>query len=308
MNRYQGAHAMKWGAETRAYYGEAARFEPINLVFNSTLTANSSDSPDVVTTGNQWASFMLGALDNQTSARLVPLQIPYLRGYSAYFQDDMHLSDRLTVNLGLRWEFEPGPTDAENRLSQRLDLTQPIPEMRTTPPVMPSQALQLMASKNYRHTYNGAWIFASEDNRNAWHSSPWNFLPRAGLNYRMGDDSVARVGYARYLMPTSNVRDTLGDFVTQYSGFAQTTNTLGLADGVPQQTLANPFPRRQPGDRALRPGLRTLHQPGERGQPRPVRAAAADQRSIHLLVSEVDLGRHDHRRELLLQLRNARAV
>ena len=74
MNRYMGTHNMKWGGEVRAYYGEAARFEPINLVFNSTLTANSSDTPDVVNTGNQWATFMLGALDNQTSARLVPLQ------------------------------------------------------------------------------------------------------------------------------------------------------------------------------------------------------------------------------------------
>ena len=74
MNRYQGAHNMKWGGEMRAYYGEAARFEPINLVFNSALTANSSDSPQVATSGNQWATFLLGALDNQTSARLVPLQ------------------------------------------------------------------------------------------------------------------------------------------------------------------------------------------------------------------------------------------
>ena len=44
------------------------------------------------------------------------------------------------------------------------------------------------------------------------------------------------------MMPTSNVRDTLGDFVNQYTGYAQTTNTLGLANGVPQQTLADPFP------------------------------------------------------------------
>ena len=52
----RAAHNLKWGGETRAYYGEAARFEPINLVFNSTLTANSSDSPQVATTGNQWAT------------------------------------------------------------------------------------------------------------------------------------------------------------------------------------------------------------------------------------------------------------
>ena len=242
MNRYQGRHDMKWGGEMRAYYGEAARFEPINLVFNSTLTANSSDTPDVVNSGNQWAAFMLGALDNQTSARLVPLQNTDLRGYSAYFQDDFHVSDRLTVNLGLRWEYEPGPTDSDDRLSRRLDLTQPIPEMQSTPPVMPAQVLQLLAAKSYSHIYNGAWIFATEDNRSAWDSTPWNFLPRIGANYRLGDDSVARFGYARYMMPTSNVRDTLGDFVNQYAGYAQTTTTLGLANGVPRQTLADPFP------------------------------------------------------------------
>ena len=47
MNYYMGSHNMKWGGEMRSYFGEAARFEPINLVFNSTLTANSSDTPDV---------------------------------------------------------------------------------------------------------------------------------------------------------------------------------------------------------------------------------------------------------------------
>jgi hypothetical protein len=244
MNRYQGRHDMKWGGELRSYYGEAARFEPINLVFNSALTANSSDSPDVTRTGNEWASFLLGALDNGTSARLVPLQNPDLKGYATYFQDDFRVSDRLTLNMGLRWEYEPGPTDPDNRLSQRLDLTQPIPEMQATPPNLPGQAQQLMASKGYSYKFNGAWVFASEDNPHAWHTTPWNVLPRFGANYRLSDDSVARFGYARFMMPTSNVRDTLGDFVNQYSGYAQTTTTLALANGVPQQTLSQSVPGR----------------------------------------------------------------
>jgi hypothetical protein len=242
MSHYRTRHNMKWGGETRAYYGEAARFEPINLVFNSVMTANSTDSPDIVNSGNQWASFMLGALDGQTSARLVPLQNPNLRGYAAYFQDDIDLSRRITLNLGLRWEFEGGPTDSNNRLSQRIDLTQAIPEMQATPPNIPAQALQLMTSKGYNYRYNGAWIFATQDNPNAWHSTPWNFLPRAGLSVRLDQGSVIRVGYARFLNPTTNVRDTLGDFVEQYAGFAQTTNTLGPANGVPRQSLSNPFP------------------------------------------------------------------
>jgi Carboxypeptidase regulatory-like domain/TonB dependent receptor len=243
MNRYQGRHNLKWGGEVRAYYGEAARFEPINLVFNSTLTANSSDTPDVVNSGNQWATFMLGALDSQTSARLVPLQEPMLRGYAGYVQDDFDLSDRITVNLGLRWEWEPGPTDPQNRLSQRLDLTSPIPEMQGAgAPPIPDAARTLMASKGYNYTFNGAWVFASEDNPHAWHSSPWNFMPRIGVNYRVTDTSVIRAAYARFMMPVSNVRDTLGDFVNQYTGFAQTTTTLGLANGVPRQNLSDPFP------------------------------------------------------------------
>ena len=192
------------------------------------------------------ASFLIGAINNQSSARLVPLQNPKLMGYAAYFQDDFELSGRMTLNLGLRWEYEPGPTDPDDRLSQRLDLTQAIPEMQATPPTMPSQALQLMASKGYSHIYNGAWVFATPNDRNAWHSTPWNFLPRVGLNYRIGEDAVARVAYARYMMPISNVRDTLGDFVNQYTGFAQTTTTLGLAAGIPQQTLRDPFPANNP--------------------------------------------------------------
>ena len=242
MNRYMGKHNVKWGGEVRAYYGEAARFEPINLVFNSALTANSSDTPDVVNSGNQWATFMLGALDNQTSARLVPLQETNLRGYAAYFQDDFDLSDRLSFNLGLRWEYEAGPTDHLNRLSQRLDLTSPIPEMQSVPPPLPDQARQLMSSKGYSYAFNGAWVFANEENPHAWHSTPWNFMPRVGASYRISDDSVVRAAYARFMMPISNVRDTLGDFVNQYTGFAQTTTTLGIANGVPRQTLADPFP------------------------------------------------------------------
>lgn len=244
MNKYAGSHNMKGGGEIRSYYGEAARFEPINLQFRAALTANSSDSPDTVNTGNQWATFMLGALDNNTSARLVPLQNPDLRGYAAYFQDDYRVNDRLTLNLGLRWEYEPGPTDAQNRMSQQLDLTQPIPEMQATPPNMPAQALQLMASKGYAYTYNGAWIFTSASSPHAWHISPWTFQPRFGAAYRLGskDDSVARFGYARFMMPTTGLRDTLGDYVNQYSGYAQTTTALPLTAGVPQATLANPFP------------------------------------------------------------------
>ena len=309
MNRYQGRHNMKWGGEVRAYYGEAARFEPINLVFNSTLTANSSDTPDVVNTGNQWASFMLGALDNQTSARLVPLQTPYLRGYAAYYQDDFDLSDRLTLNLGLRWEWEPGPTDADNRLSQRLDLTQPIPEMQATPPAIPDQARQLMASKGYSYLYNGAWVFTTrrQPQRVAQQGvelpaalrrelSPRIRLRRARRLRALHDADQQRARHARRLrQPVHGLRAD-----DDHAGAGQRRAAAGAQRSVPRE--------RQPGDRALRTGVRPLHRSRRRREPRPVRAAAADQRPLQRVLPEGNLGRPDSRRELLLQLRLARAV
>ena len=166
MNRYQGDHSLKWGGETRAYYGEAARFEPINLVFNSALTANSSDSPQVATTGNQWATFLLGALDNQTSARLVPLQTTNLRGYSAYFQDDW--------KMGEPADAEPracaGSTSRARpirRTGSRRASTSPSrsPRCRRRRPTCRRRRAQLMAAKGYEWSYNGAWQFATADDR-----------------------------------------------------------------------------------------------------------------------------------------------
>jgi hypothetical protein len=246
MNWYQGKHSMKYGAELRSYYGQAARFEPINLVFNSTTTSNSSDSPDLVNSGNQWASFLMGALDNQTSARLVPLQTVDSRGWGAYFQDDYRINDRLTLNMGLRWEYEPGSTDSENRMSRRYDLTVPNPAMQATPPTMNASASALMASKGYSYLYNGAWVFTTSGNPNVVHITPWNFMPRFGAVYNLGGNQVVRFAYGRYLRNFSSVRETLGDYVNQYTGYAQTTTTVGVANGVPQQTLANPYPANNP--------------------------------------------------------------
>src|SRR5262249_51839619 len=143
---------------------------------------------------------------------------------------------------GRRGEHAPAQPDPQHGPPQRTVQPRPIPETHPAPPAIPDQARQLMASKGYGYTFSGAWMFVSDGNPHAWHSTPWNFLPRFGLSYKTSESSVVRFAYARYLLPTSNVRDTLGDFVEQYAGYAQTTNTLGLANGVPRQTLADPFP------------------------------------------------------------------
>ncbi|HEU0178276.1 MAG TPA: TonB-dependent receptor [Blastocatellia bacterium] len=242
LNWYAGNHQIKFGGELRVDKGKGARFEPINLSFRPQLTDNQNTNGNVNISGNEWATFLLGYLDNQSSGRRVPVQEVVNNGYASYIQDDFKLNDRLTLNLGLRWEYEPGPVDAQNRLSQQLDLTNPIPEFQATPPNMPAQVLNLLATKGYKPTYNGAWIFADENNRTVWSRNPYNFMPRLGFALKLDSKSVIRFGWARYMTPSSSIRDPLGDFVNQYTGYSTVTNALNPLNGVPLERVSDPFP------------------------------------------------------------------
>lgn len=243
LNYYAGRHSLKWGGELRVDKGKGARFEPLTFNIKQTLTANANSSPNLNTSGSEWATFLLGYIDNASIAARVPIQETVTKGYAAYFMDDLKINNRFTLNLGLRYEYEPGPVDRGNRLTRRLDLSQPIPEMTATPPAIPATVTNLLATKSQKQTFNGAWIFADANNRNAWNRKKLTLLPRIGGAYRLGEKSVIRIGYARYIEPSSKIRDPLGDFVLQYSGFATSTpGPTTINNGRPQATLSNPFP------------------------------------------------------------------
>ncbi len=243
LNYYAGAHSLKFGGELRIDKGKGARFEPITFNIKQALTADKNSSPTLTTSGSEWATFLLGYIDNASIAARVPVQEAVTRGYAGYAMDDFKVNKRLTLNLGLRWEYEPGPVDRGNRISQQLDLTQPIPEMQATPPAIPAAVTALLASKNERQLFNGAWIFATASNRSAWSRTVMNLLPRLGGAYRIGDRSVVRFGWGRYMSPSSKIRDPLGDFVNQYAGFSTSTPGPGtISNGRPQGTLSNPWP------------------------------------------------------------------
>ena len=107
--------------------------------FEKSHTADTFISPDTRLRGDGWASFLLGIVDSQSRIRTIPLNRPRDEFYGFYIQDDFKLSPRITLNLGLRWEYETPMDDPELRLSRFLDLTNPIPEFQANPPQFPTQ-------------------------------------------------------------------------------------------------------------------------------------------------------------------------
>jgi hypothetical protein len=240
LSKAQGKHYWKVGGEYRRENVNAARPRSTTFNINGALTNATFNTPNLGTSGDGWATLLLGALDGNSIAESIPIQRPRINMFGLFFHDDFKISQRLTLNLGIRYEFFGAMRDTEDKLSRYLDLTSPIPEFEGAGrPVLPAQVTALRTTAP---TYNGAWIFTDSNNRNSWNPPKNLFMPRVGLAYRVNDKTAIRAGYARYIIPSTltDGLDILGSVLVP--GFSASTSTIGHIQGVPQQRLSNPFP------------------------------------------------------------------
>ena len=116
-----------------------------------------------------------------------------------FFQDDWRVTNKLTLNLGLRWEYEGAPTERDNRNVRGSDpdgaardhggaqaayAAQPIPES-------PPSAFQVRAVCTFATTAIAA---PKTPDKN-------NFQPRVGFAYQVNEKTVLRGGWAIYTVP-----------------------------------------------------------------------------------------------------------
>jgi len=155
--------------------------------------------------------------------------------YSPYVQDDWKLTRKLTLNLGLRWDFNRLPTERYNRLNRSFDPTI----------VNPVDKLVDHAKFPELPTLKGQMLFAGVNGRprNTADTDLTAIQPRAGFAYQLKPKLVLRGGWGRYYMnPRNN-----DDGIVQNAGFSQSTSVTSSLDGGrtpnPNNTMANPLPQ-----------------------------------------------------------------
>lgn len=100
------------------YYSVVSPSGPMTFGYSSTETANfSSGKSTVSTTGSSVASFLLGAVDSSSDTVDVPGLGTRWRDPSFWVEDDFKATEKLTLNLGLRWDIFPSIQEAHNIFS-----------------------------------------------------------------------------------------------------------------------------------------------------------------------------------------------
>jgi len=251
----RGKHYLKAGFDTRGTRTTSLLLlNTFGFGFQADATSSTYVSPDLRTSGDGFATFLLGAVQpagggadswasGATSMTVTITPQGQNRFFGGFINDDWKMTQRLTLNLGLRYEYEQAYQDPEDRLTRPLDLTDPIPEMQgANAPKMPAELNQFY---NGPTIFNGAFRFADSEHRGQWDAGKGALSPRFGFAYRVNDRTSLRAGYGLFATPwvgsTSNIFDH-----TYYYGYRSVTGAPPAVQGVPQMQLRDPFPASNP--------------------------------------------------------------
>jgi len=227
LNIVRGRHFIKTGFEVRRYLDNSQNpgMASGNYTLGKNWTQADASTGDAVS-GNELATLLLGYPSSAYVDRNIDTAYKH-NYYVAFLQDDIRVTDRLTVNLGLRWDIETPATERYNRMMTTLDLDADSPLAATV------TSLNLKGATRFAGV-NG---FTKSSFANDWN----NFGPRVGAAYRLKDTWVIRGGYGLFF---------LGQNATgSNTGFSQQTTATVSTDGnlTPAVNLTNAFANQNNG-------------------------------------------------------------
>jgi hypothetical protein len=217
-----GKHNWRFGADYRRILQSfrSAKNSNGSFVFTGFATGEYVGGVLQPGTGNDFADFLIG-LPQQTSLQLGTNSYDFrANSYDAYVQDDWRIRSNLTLNLGVRYEYNGPYTEAQNRIAN-LDVA---PQFASADAVEPGQTGTFFAA------YPASLV---QPDRN-------DFAPRLGLAWKPLNLTVVRLSYG--------INYNLAQYGTVIQNFAfqppfANTQTNSVTDpSTSPLTLVNGFP------------------------------------------------------------------
>ncbi|MEP7272846.1 MAG: carboxypeptidase-like regulatory domain-containing protein [Acidobacteriota bacterium] len=236
LTKIAGQHSIRMGYDFRSYRENA--FGPGHSAgrydFGADFVRGPLDNAANPTIGPELASFMLGlptaGFIDRNAAR--SNQSLY---HGMFVHDDFKVSRKLTLNLGLRYEFEAATDERYNRNVRGFDFTSASPIEAAVKAAYAASPIPEIPAANLN--VKGGLLFPTDSNRGFWNSDKNNIQPRIGAAFQVNDKLVLRGGWGIYTVPF--VIDGV-----QQPGFSQATNIVPTLNGSLTfvASLTNPFP------------------------------------------------------------------
>lgn len=227
----KGRHALTFGISVQ--WQEINNANPatytgiLSLPFNTNATANYNSGQNTLNnanTGYSYASYLLGAVGGTPSIGLQPVSElgGRYRPISPYVEDSFKVNQKLTLDLGLRWDYFPPYHEVKDHWTfLNPSLTNPL---TGTPGML-----------QFAGNYGGAGV--SCGCRTPVHTYWKNWGPRVGLAFAANDKTVFRAGFGEVFSEAGGVGGRGGAFNgTGQTGFNVTASgpaelTSGMGAG-----------------------------------------------------------------------------
>ena len=169
--------------------------------------------------GYGFASLLIGTPDSGSTANAFHTA-PENRYIGFYVQDNWKPSRSVTLNLGLRYEWQSPFTERHNRQAHfDYNASNPL-------------------SNGLGKTLPGEEVYSTDSNRGLYSTNHTNVAPRFGFTDQFAPRLVARGGFGVFFPPQAFVG------IQSSPGYSQSTNYNASNDGglTLATTLSNPFP------------------------------------------------------------------
>jgi len=223
LSQMRGRHELKVGGETRVrrlnfmIAGTPAGLFTFGKHGTSQQWGGGGDSFATFLTGvggpDSWGQYEVPAFLSTQNLQ-----------YAGYFQDNWRVTDKLTLNLGIRYDLNMPRTERHNRQSW-------FDPNATSPLQVPGLALR------------GGAVFADSSTRSPFDANYHDFGPRIGLAYRLNPKTVLRGGYGIfYGVPKSTVASVTGGGADGFYQITPWVTSYQSDHATPWGRLSDPWP------------------------------------------------------------------